>query len=164
RIRVGAPQTVGFLMQQAQSYLVPLIVLAGAGIPIMAAINAGLSAQLGSPLAAVLAMLLVATLIAGLMLVVIEGVAVPRLDGLSPEHMLPGLLFLCYALLVPNASARLGLGNAIVLVLLGQLISAALIDQFAMFGAAEFPLTPRRVFGLACVMLGAYLMVASSFK
>lgn len=150
-------------MQQVPTYLFPLVVLAGAGIPVMAMINANLGVQLGSPIGAVLILSLVTATVAGLLFLAVEGFAMPNFDDVSRGHMTPGLLFLFYVLTVTTVAPRLGLGNSIVLVLSGQLISAALIDQFAMLGAPRAPLTPPRIVGLTCIVVGAYLSLSSSF-
>ena len=42
-------------------------------------------------------------------------------------------------------------------VLLGQLISAALIDQFGLFGAVQTSVSPLRGVGLGLMLLGVVL-------
>ena len=54
----------------------------------------------------------------------------------QPKHLfLAGLLVAFYVLSITWVAPRFGLGNAIMCVLLGQLISAAVIDQFGLMGA-----------------------------
>ena len=50
-----------------------------------------------------------------------------------------------------------GIGNAIFFVLLGQLISAAVIDHFYLFGSSGSSLTFTRTSGLALMALGVWL-------
>ncbi|CAN0161925.1 unnamed protein product, partial [Chrysoparadoxa australica] len=50
-----------------------------------------------------------------------------------------------------------GLGNAIFFVLVGQLISAAVIDHFGLFGARLSPLTLTRATGIAVMVLGVWI-------
>jgi transporter family-2 protein len=50
-----------------------------------------------------------------------------------------------------------GVGNAIFFVLLGQLISAGLIDHFGVFGATISPLTLTRSLGIALMGLGVWV-------
>lgn len=126
----------------------------------MAMINANLGVQLGSPIGAVLILSLVATTVAGLLFLAVEGFAMPNFDDVSRGHMTPGLLFLFYIFVVPLAASHIGFANAIVLVLLGQLTSAAVIDQFGALGAPQSPLTPRRVLGFSCMVIGAYLSIS----
>jgi transporter family-2 protein len=42
-------------------------------------------------------------------------------------------------------------------VLLGQIVTAALIDQFGLFGALKSSLTPKRYIGIAFMLIGTYL-------
>jgi transporter family-2 protein len=42
-------------------------------------------------------------------------------------------------------------------VLLGQIVSAALIDQFGLFGALKSPPTTLRIIGIVFMVIGTYL-------
>jgi len=50
-----------------------------------------------------------------------------------------------------------GVGNAVFFVLLGQLISAALIDHFGLFGARVSPLNLTRATGIAVMAFGVWI-------
>ncbi len=52
---------------------------------------------------------------------------------------------------------RFGVGNAIFFVLVGQLISAATIDHFGLFGAMRFPVDAKRIAGIALMVAGVWL-------
>ena len=52
---------------------------------------------------------------------------------------------------------RIGVANAVFFVLLGQLVSAALMDQFGLFGALKSPLTTLRIIGIVFMVIGTYL-------
>ena len=58
---------------------------------------------------------------------------------------------------VTLSAPRIGVGNAIFFVLLGQLIAAATIDHFGLFGALKTELTVRRALGLVVMAVGVYL-------
>jgi transporter family-2 protein len=64
---------------------------------------------------------------------------------------------LFYATSVAYAAPRIGLGNAIFFVLLGQIVAAAAIDHFGWLGAIQSALTPKRVLGIAVMAVGLYL-------
>ena len=64
---------------------------------------------------------------------------------------------LAYVLSITWAAPRIGIGNAVFFVLLGQLIAAALIDHFGLWGAMVATLTPRRLVGIAVMAQGVYL-------
>jgi bacterial/archaeal transporter family-2 protein len=62
-----------------------------------------------------------------------------------------------YALSITYFAPRIGVGNAVFFVLLGQLVAAAAIDHYGLLGAAQFPLTPRRALGVAVMAVGVWL-------
>ena len=52
---------------------------------------------------------------------------------------------------------RFGVGNAVFFVLLGQLISAAAIDHFGLFGAQISPLSLTRAAGIGLMAAGVFV-------
>jgi transporter family-2 protein len=130
---------------------------AGIGIPIFAAFNSGLSKQLGSPFAATAVTFGVGLIIA-LVLVAITG-APPRsaFTFETPYIWFGAVFMLFYATSVAYAAPRIGLGNAIFFVLLGQIVAAAAIDHFGWLGAIHSALTPKRMLGIAVMAVGLYL-------
>jgi transporter family-2 protein len=139
------------------SIALPLLMLAtGVGIPIMAALNAGLGTRLGSPWVAAFILFLVGALASGTWLAV---VGLPtRLTFNAPLlFFMGGLLVAFYVLSVTWVAPRIGVGNAVFFVLLGQISSAATIDHFGLFGAPEVPVTLRRWIGIGCMALGVFL-------
>jgi transporter family-2 protein len=77
----------------------------------------------------------------------------------QPGHLfLAGLLMCFYAVSVTFVAPRFGVGNAIFFVLLGQMISAAAIDQFGLFGALVRPLTMLRLGGIGLMVAGLFLI------
>jgi transporter family-2 protein len=134
-----------------------MMFLAGIGIPVFAAFNSTLSQQLGGPVAATAVTFAVGLVIALAMLAV---VGLPDRAAFTFErpHIWFGAVFmLFYATSVAFAAPRIGLGNAIFFVLLGQIVAAAAIDHFGWLGTIESALTPKRALGLAVMALGLYL-------
>lgn len=136
-----------------------LMLAAGIGIPVLAALNAQLGARIGSPAAAAVVLFCVALTGAVATMVATGGTdGLARLPG-QPKHLfLAGLLVAFYVLSITYVAPRFGVGNAIFVVLLGQMISAAVIDQFGLFGAAIRPLTVLRVSGIGFMVLGLFLI------
>jgi transporter family-2 protein len=62
-----------------------------------------------------------------------------------------------YVLSVTWSAPRIGVGNAIFFVLLGQIVAAAAIDHFGLFGAAKTVITLQRAIGLVVMAIGVYL-------
>jgi transporter family-2 protein len=54
---------------------------------------------------------------------------------------------------------KFGVGNAISMVLMGQLVSMAIIDHYGLLGALRQTLSIQRLTGIALMMLGAYFII-----
>ncbi|MDY7099450.1 MAG: DMT family transporter [Pseudomonadota bacterium] len=134
-----------------------LMFLTGIGIPIMATLNGGLGLQLGSPVAASLILCCVGGVIAGAILLVVGTPSSTALTLENPHFYLGGVLFLFYILSITFAGPKIGIGNAVFFFLLGQLVAAAAIDHFGLWGALKHEITPRRVLGIAVMAVGVYL-------
>ncbi len=134
-----------------------IMLAAGFGIPILAALNARLGANIGSPAAAALILFVVALSATALVTFATGTEAVTRLPG-QPWHLfLAGLLVAFYVLSITFVAPHFGVGNAVFFVLLGQLVSAALIDHYGMFGATQTPLSMVRAGGILVMALGVGL-------
>ena len=141
------------------SYSISALIMltAGLGIPVLASLNATLGQFIGSPVAAVTILLFVAFFTICLILVFTSNFPVERISE-APRHLfLAGLLVVFYMLSVTAIAPQFGVGNAIFFVLLGQLISAALVDHFALFGSTGSPLTLTRTLGLGLMGLGVWM-------
>ena len=134
-----------------------IMLAAGIGIPVLAALNAQLGARIGSPAGAAAIAFAVALASALLVLIFVtkpEAGAIPA----APKHLfLAGCFVAFYVLSITFVAPHFGIGNAIFFVLLGQLISAGIIDHFGLFGAQSSPITATRGAGLAAMALGVYL-------
>jgi transporter family-2 protein len=145
-----APETVRY---------VAIMLLAGIGIPLLAALNAQLGNRIGSPAAAATILFTVAVLAAGIAMLLTGGSAALRLVPAQPTYLLGGgLLVAFYVLSVTWIAPRFGIGNAIFCVLLGQMISATAIDHFGLFGALVKPLGLVRASGIGFMVLGVLII------
>ncbi len=131
-----------------------VMLAAGIGIPVLAALNAALGQRIGSPAVAAFCLFLVA--LAGTALVVAAtGIGAVRQLAAQPRHLfLAGLFVAFYVLSITWIAPRFGVGNAVFFVLLGQLVAAAAIDHFGLFGARISPLSPQRAVGIALMAAG----------
>jgi transporter family-2 protein len=134
-----------------------VMLAAGIGIPILAALNASLGQRIASPAVAAFCLFLVALTATGLAVAIVGGGAFKALPG-QPKHLfLGGLLVAFYVLSVTWIAPRFGVGNAVFFVLLGQMIAAAAIDHFGLFGARVSPLSPTRAAGIALMAAGVFV-------
>ena len=134
-----------------------VMLAAGIGIPVLAALNAQLGTRLGSPAAAATCLFVVAFLSAGLVLLVTGPQAIVAAAAVPKHLFLAGVLVAFYVLSITWIAPRFGVGNAVFFVLLGQLISAAAIDHFGLMGAQVAPLTLSRAAGIALMAAGVLL-------
>ena len=134
-----------------------VMLAAGIGIPVLAALNASLGQRLGNPAAAALCLFAVAFL-ATAVVTTVTGPGALRAVADQPRHLfLAGLLVAFYVLSITWIAPRFGVGNAVFFVLLGQLVAAAIIDHFGLFGARVSPLSPMRAAGIAVMAFGVLL-------
>jgi transporter family-2 protein len=135
---------------------------AGALIPLMAILNAGLARAAGGMIQATV-LLFAAGLLAALLLAAIAGARFPGIQALlrvPPFQYAGGLIVGFYVLSITFLAPRFGVGNAILFAVAAQLVTSAVIDHFALAGAALRPVTTIRVVGLFVVIAGLVLTQA----
>ena len=143
-------------MQSQYSYAAIMLV-AGFGIPIMAAMNATLGARIGSPAAASAVLFFVGG-VASLFAFFFTPLGGRAAFGEGPPlYYAAGLLTAFYILSISWIAPRFGVGNAVFFVLLGQLIIAATIDHFGWLGAPRVPVSAQRIAGLVFMAVGVFL-------
>ncbi|MEM6825199.1 MAG: DMT family transporter [Pseudomonadota bacterium] len=136
---------------------------AGIGIPVLAALNAALGVRIGSPAAAAVLLFAIALLAACLTTLATTGGRSLALIPAQPKHLyLAGLFVAFYVLSITWIAPRFGVGNAVFFVLLGQLVAAAAIDHFALFGAKGASLTGTRALGIGLMAAGVLLTQKAS--
>jgi len=144
---------------QPHTFLTGALVMfvAGIGIPVMAAINAGLGKGLASPVAATVVLYAIGLVLA------LGALAVAGMPDWSRASAIPawnytGAVFVVfYILTVTYFAPRIGVGNAVFFVLIGQLVATAAIDHYGLMGAIRTPLSAKRALGIAVMALGVWL-------
>jgi transporter family-2 protein len=132
---------------------------AGALIPLMALLNAGLARTVGGQIQATVILFAIG-LAASLLLALISTVRLPDLHALArvaPHHYAGGLIVGFYVLSITFLAPRFGIGNAILFAVTAQLMTAALLDHFALAGASLRPVTSMRAVGLLIVVTGVVI-------
>lgn len=135
--------------------LFTMMLFAGVGIPIMAALNSQLGVRIESPWAAT-AILFVVGGVAAAIVLAVNGLPKAPFSA-PPQFYAGGLLVAFYALAVTYAAPKIGIGNAIFFVLLGQIAAACAIDHFGLFGVARSAMTWQRAAGVLFMLVGVYL-------
>jgi len=140
----------------ALAFYIALSTVGGILIPIMAALSGALGRTIDNPWIA-------AAIVSGggfalvLAFALLNGGASFSWDALQqarPLQLLAGAGFAFYLLSITWVGPRFGIGNAVMFVLGGQIISSALIDHFGLFGAPQKPIDLLRAAGLAIMVTG----------
>ena len=127
---------------------------AGALIPVMAILNAGLARAAGHPAIAGATLFAIGFAFC----VAIAAIAgVRNLGSLlhAPPHLFAGGLIVgFYILSITMLARRFGVGNAILFVMVAQIFTSAAIDHFGLLGAVQRSLNLERIGGLLLMIIG----------
>ncbi len=135
-----------------------IMLAAGVGVPVLAALNAQLGARIGSPAAAAAVIFLIGSVIAALVAFLLQHGSAFGLVASQPRHLfLAGVLIAFYLLSISWIAPRFGVGNAVMFVLLGQILAISVIDHFGLFGARLRPLDLARSAGIVLMAVGVVL-------
>ena len=134
-----------------------LMLVAGIGIPIMATFNAGVGQQLHNPVAATVTLFAAGLLLSALCLLATGTPTSAQLTSVPAWRYLGAALVVFYILSITWAGPRIGIGNAVFFVLLGQLVATAAIDHWGLWGAPVTPLSVKRALGIAVMAAGVWL-------
>lgn len=138
------------------AFYVALSTVGGILIPIMAALSGGLGRTLDNPwmAAAIVSGGGFALVLAFALLTGSTNVSWAALQQAKPLQLLAGAGFAFYLLSITWVGPRFGIGNAVMFVLAGQIISSAIIDHFGLFGAPHKPIDLLRAAGLVIMATG----------
>jgi transporter family-2 protein len=136
-----------------------LAVIVGALIPVQAATNAAMSRVTGSVVITSLALFAIGFVVVAAWAIVVR-VPLPSLETLRhvPAYgYLGGFIVAGYVISITFLAPRLGVGNAIRLVVTGQIVAAVIIDHVGAFGAVTQRLTTGRAIGVVLMIIGVIL-------
>ena len=136
-----------------------LAVIVGALIPVQAATNAAMSRVIGSVAITSLALFAIGFVVVAAWVIVIRE-PLPSLETMRrvPAYgCLGGFIVASYVIAITYLAPRLGVGNAIRLVVTGQIVAAVIIDHVGAFGAVVQRLTMGRAIGVVLMIIGVIL-------
>ena len=137
-----------------------VMILAGTGIPIMAALNAGLGSRIQSPAFATIILVVFALLASVVVLFLTPGPITVSLPSSTPiYYYLGGFLFIFYISTISWIAPKFGFANAITFIFIGQIISMCAIDHFGLFNAVQYSFNWQRLLGLLLMISGIFLIV-----
>lgn len=134
-------------------------ILAGIGIPLIGILNAGMARSVGSPVGATAVVFAVAGLAAALLALLLGDL--PSWGGIRAApgtSWVAGLLIGFYVLSATVIIPRFGAGNFVGFILLAQLASAAVIDQWGLLGMIRQPAGTAKLAGFALIVAGLALI------
>jgi bacterial/archaeal transporter family-2 protein len=132
--------------------------LAGAGIPLIGVLNSGVARSVENPFAATAVMFAVAAIVAfGFTLPLYGYPTLTQLGSASPISYGAGLLIGFYGLSATIIIPRFGAASFIAYILIAQLLTSAVVDQFGLFGMTRRPIDMTKLVGL--LMIGAGIAV-----
>ncbi len=133
--------------------------LAGAGIPLIGVLNSGIARGVGNPFAATAVMFAIAAIVAfGLTLPLYGSPTLAHLGSAAPISYGAGLLIGFYGLSATIIIPRLGAASFIAYILIAQLLTSAVVDQFGLFGMVRRPIDITKLVGLVVIVAGISIM------
>ena len=141
--------------------LIALAVLAGAALPIQAAVNGQLRGLVGSPVLTSLISFSMGTLVLAIIHFVALGGGLPSFATLartSPWMWLGGPLGTLFVLAAILVTPKIGAASMIALVITGQLCMALVLDHFGWIGLPGREVGVMRLLGAALLVVGALLI------
>lgn len=134
-------------------------VLAGIGIPLVGVLNSGLARAVGNAVSATAIMFAVAFVVAATIALPMHGVPTIRQLSAAPiGSYAAGLIMGFYALSATIIIPRFGAGSFVTFILLAQLLTAAVIDQWGLFGIERRPADAAKLVAFALIVSGIVLM------
>lgn len=143
-----------------QILFIVLALCAGMMIPFQSAMNAQLGKTLQSPYFSALTVFVVAMIGLSLYVLVLRH-PVPAVQNFKSAPIwsyLGGILGAAYILLIVICAPKLGIGNVTVMVLLGQVLAAIVIDHWGLLNTPVHPINWPRVAGVLLIVAGVYLV------
>ncbi len=139
--------------------------LAGAGIPLIGVFNSGVARSVGNPFAATAIMFAIASLVALCITIPLYGHPnVSQLTSAPPLGYAAGLLIGFYALSATVIIPRFGAASFVAFILIAQLITSAVVDQFGLFGMPQRSIDTTKLIGLLIIAAGIAVMEASNLQ
>lgn len=139
-----------------------IMLVAGLGIPVMAALNGGLGSQLESPALAAVILFLVGLIMAVSYYLFTGGSSNSNFTSITWYFYFGGLFVMFYILSITWVTPRFGVSNAVSFVLLGQLIAMSIIDHYGLFSSIQYSLNIQRLIGLVLMVVGVFMVLSKN--
>ena len=139
--------------------------LAGAGIPLIGVLNSGVARGVGNPYTATGIMFAIAMAVAiGFSLPIYGLPTTAQLGSAPPISYAAGLLIGFYALSATIIIPRFGAASFVAFILIAQLLTSAVVDEFGLFSMAKRPIDMTRLTGLTVIVAGIAIMEIGNLR
>jgi transporter family-2 protein len=138
--------------------LVLLMACGGLTVAIQPSINARLAQKVGSYESSLISFAVGTLALLGMVMIAGRGNLRNVLDA-SWWELTGGLLGAYFVTMTIIAVPRLGTLAVMSIIITGQLTTAAILDQYGVFGLRQIPLTPLRGVGIILLCIGASLVI-----
>lgn len=140
-------------------------VLAGAGIPLIGVLNSGIARSVGNPFTPTAIMFAIAMVVAaGLTLLLYGYPTAAQLRSAPLESYAPGLIIGFYALSATIIIPRFGAASFVAYILIAQLLTSAVVDQFGLFSMERRPIDMTKLIGLTVIVVGIAIMEIDNLR
>jgi bacterial/archaeal transporter family-2 protein len=147
----------------ATGVAVVVCLVAGLAGAVQAAVMGRFGERIGVIEAVAFASLVTTAIAVATLLVVRQGAGGIAEGARAPVWMWSaGLMSAFIVFAVALGPPRIGTATTIALIIAGNLVMAAIVDQYGLFGLDEIALTPVRVLGLVLLAVGAGLTLVRS--
>jgi transporter family-2 protein len=139
--------------------------LAGAGIPLIGVLNSGIARSVGNPFAATAVMFAVGLIVATALTLAFYGApTLAQLGSVPVTSYGAGLIIGFYALSATIIIPRFGTASFVAFILIAQLVTSAVVDQFGLFEMPRRPVDMARLIGLATIAVGIAIMTIGDLR
>ena len=141
-------------------YLYIFAIIAGMLIPIQAASNIFLNRFTGNILYSSLILISIGLLFLILLIIFLK----PTPPSFGEVLRAPifsyvgGVIIIIYIITITSIAPKLGVGSAVLLIVISQIFSSAIIDHIGLFGLPILPFNYKKLAGLICVIAGLILI------
>ena len=139
--------------------LITFACIVGMLLPIQAAANAGVSRYFGDFAYAVLISFVIGIILVSCYILITKPVLNSNLSSLRiPNYiLLGGLISVTYTAAITFLSPRLGVGNTLFVIIVGQIVAALIVDHFGVMGAVTQEVSLKRIIGVSLIIIGVFL-------
>lgn len=141
-------------------FIVLFMILAGSLSAVQGVANSALGKQLGEPIHAALISFGIGFIILAIISIFVTGSfpSISKLSSAPPITLIGGLLGAVFITSIIFIVPKIGIANAVVAALCGQVILSLILDHFGVMGLTVNSISPQKIVGSGLLILGLLLI------